>query len=398
MHDDTDFIGWSQADRRSDVMGRNIAFLEPYYGGSHALFVDTLVAHSRHQYTLATMPARKWKWRMRGSGVHFTRQAVDWINQAPAGGFDAILCSDMLPVADFRALLPQAMRGIPIACYFHENQLTYPVNHADARDFHFAVTNVTSCLAADAVWFNSNYHRDAFLAAVRDLLKQMPDHIPQSVGDEIRAKSAVLYPPVIVPMGRRADPGVRVKESPLTIAWCHRWEYDKNPRPFFEALIKLSDSRIPFRVMMLGEQFENVPEEFASSLARLEHHIVHVGWLPGREDYLARLHEADLVVSSAIQENFGYAIIEAILAGCQPILPNRLVYPEIVGADFAPLCLYPNDDSLAEDLEATLTGGRRLTSDQLCKLQDSMVERFATSALKRLDDAIEALAQGETYS
>ena len=43
-----------------------ITFLEPYYGGSHAYVADILVRKSRHQVTLVTLPARKWKWRMRG--------------------------------------------------------------------------------------------------------------------------------------------------------------------------------------------------------------------------------------------------------------------------------------------------------------------------------------------
>jgi len=34
-------------------------------------------------------------------------------------------------------------------------------------------------------------------------------------------------------------------------------------------------------------------------------------------------------VSFALQENFGYSIAEAVYLGCVPILPNRLVYPEL---------------------------------------------------------------------
>ena len=35
-----------------------------------------------------------------------------------------------------------------------------------------------------------------------------------------------------------------------------------------------------------------------------------------------------MVVSFALQENFGIGVNEAVKLGCIPVLPNRLVYPE----------------------------------------------------------------------
>ncbi len=57
----------------------NVALLEPYYGGSHAAFVDTLVRHSRHDMRVVTLPARKWKWRMRGASIWFAREDNEWL-------------------------------------------------------------------------------------------------------------------------------------------------------------------------------------------------------------------------------------------------------------------------------------------------------------------------------
>ena len=128
----------------------NVAVLEPYYGGSHAAFVDTLVGHSRHNICVATMPARKWKWRMRGAAIWFSLQENKWLAGSNGRAVDLILCNDMLSVADLRALLPPASRDLPIACYFHENQLTYPLPCEKDRDYQYGMTNISSCLAADA--------------------------------------------------------------------------------------------------------------------------------------------------------------------------------------------------------------------------------------------------------
>ncbi|MCA9268591.1 MAG: DUF3524 domain-containing protein, partial [Planctomycetales bacterium] len=149
-----------------------ILALEPFYDGSHRAFLDGWIRHSRHQWTVAGLPGHSWKWRMRHSAATFARQLA---SSPPEGAaFDATFASDMLNLAEFRGLAPREISRLPAVVYFHENQLTYPVRVERERDFHFAYTNFTSCLAADEVWFNSQFHLTDFTAALRDLLRRMP--------------------------------------------------------------------------------------------------------------------------------------------------------------------------------------------------------------------------------
>lgn len=402
---------------RADLDGRaqeggkarslHIQILEPYYGGSHAVFVDVLRQHSRHRLDVVTMPARKWKWRMRGAALWFVYERNEWILQAGRDPIDLIVCSDMLSVADLRATLPPVLRGLPIVCYFHENQLTYPLTDEQERDYQYGMTNITSCLVSDAVWFNSMFHQDEFLAAVERLLRKMPDCVPAGIVDTIRRKCEVLPPPVDAPnvsrRGNRFFPGVQRPDSPVPsfvprILWCHRWEYDKNPEPFFQALIELDREGRAFELVVLGEQFRVAPAVFAKAWSSLSSHIIHAGFIEDRSAYLQELAECDIVVSTAIQENFGIAIVEAILAGCQPLLPNRLAYPELIPEKFHSQCLYGQDAGLLGRLRELLDGRGWLSNKDCSELQSVTESRFsARVAAERLDRAIEAAVSNNIY-
>ena len=55
-----------------------------------------------------------------------------------------------------------------------------------------------------------------------------------------------------------------------------------------------------------------------------------MGFEPDRRRYLRRLAACDWVLSTAVHEFFGVAVVEALLAGCLPWLPDRLSYPELL--------------------------------------------------------------------
>ena len=327
----------------------NILALEPYYGGSHRAFIDGLSKASRHTWTLLTLPAHMWKWRMRHSAITFASQAAELTGKRRS--WDILFCSDMLNLAEFAALAPVEIALLPKVIYFHENQLTYPVRAEDERDYHFAMTNLISTLAADAVWFNSQFHSDSFLDALAKFLKSMPDHQPLEAIEKIRAKSSV-YPPGIAnfPVRKAREPG------PLRILWAARWEHDKNPEDFFEALEILKAKNVPFRLSVIGQSFQDRPAIFDQAHSDFRDHIDLWGYQQSRNDYERALCEADVVVSTANHEFFGIGILEAIAAGAYPLVPNRLSYPEILGLgrlEGAGQFFY---DGTARDLADNLSG------------------------------------------
>jgi glycosyltransferase involved in cell wall biosynthesis len=370
-----------------------ILALEPYYGGSHKAFLDGWSEAGRHSWSILSLPAYKWKWRMRHSAVTFARQVEQQFSDGSR--WDLLLCSDMLNLAEFLGLAPGCMRDLPAVVYFHENQLTYPVRCENERDYQFAMTNLTTALAADAVWFNSAFHRGSFLNALGSLLNRMPDYQPVEAIEQICRKSEVHPPGVaLLPHRRTRQPG------PLRILWAARWEHDKNPEDFFAAAMKLKDRRIPFRISVIGEQFREVPEVFAEAKTLLVDHIDRWGYRQERADYEAALLEADVFVSTAVHEFFGLSAVEASLAGAYPLVPHRLAYPEVFALsddDAANDFFYDGTtENLADrlaDLAARLENSGSLDATESLRTR---LSRFEWPHLApTLDEAVERIAAGK---
>ena len=95
--------------------------------------------------------------------------------------YDLILASDFLDLTIFLSLTRSRTASIPTAIYFHENQFAYPLSPRDSdqsenRNAHFGFINLSSALAADRVFFNSQYNLESFFQGAYDLLKKIPDY------------------------------------------------------------------------------------------------------------------------------------------------------------------------------------------------------------------------------
>jgi glycosyltransferase involved in cell wall biosynthesis len=245
---------------------------------------------------------------------------------------DVILCSDMLDLATYLGLIGTKRAHAKVIIYMHENQLTYPWSEDDqdtrnGRDRHYAFMNYTSCLTADEVQFNSLYHKESFLSALPEFLNAFPDYQELSNVDLIRAKSKVS--PILLDLQGPLSHLKEADRSPL-ILWNHRWEYDKGPEEFFEALIQLKKLGYDFRLAVTGESYQHSPTIFNTAKEALGDRIMHWGYVDSRSTYMKLLREADILPISSRQDFFGISIVEAIDAGVFPLLPKRLSYPELL--------------------------------------------------------------------
>lgn len=371
-----------------------ITLVEPYCTGSHAAWANEYASHSRHELELLTLPGRNWKWRMHGGAVTLASRFL-----AAGRRPDLILATDMLDLTTFLALTRKLSSDCPCAIYFHENQLTYPWSPGDPdpgsqRDLHYAFINYASALAADAVLFNSRYHRDSFLGALPGFLRAFPDQCDAASSAWIAQKSAVL--PLGLDLGKldaHRPAGGGGAGVPL-ILWNHRWEYDKNPEEFFGALYQLDAEGMDFRLAVLGESFGRAPAVFKEARTRLAHKVVQWGYLESFSQYAEWLWRADIVPVTSRQEFFGASVVQAMYCGCAALLPDRLAYPEHVPNEARTRVLYGAAESLADRLRQLLVPSGCLKCDAVA----NYVQRYDWQQLAPVYDTFfQALASGSHH-
>lgn len=340
-------------------MGRRLdaILISPYHGGSHRAWAEGWREHSRHRIRTIELPGQFWKWRLQGSAAVLRDRLEDAAESALP---DLLIATSMCDLASLLGLAPRRLRGIPTVLYMHENQLTYPLpadpntgpmrRQQGERDLHYALINYQAILAADQVVWNSEFHLDEYLRALPTFLGSWPDERQLPGAEEVLMKSCVL-PPGIAPevwSGREAA-GTDRALSRLTIVWPHRWEYDKAPELFWRVLERLAADGLDFAVVVLGENHRVDPVEFQQARTWLGERLVRLGHA-GREEYLSWLRRADLVVSTALHEYFGIAVVEAMAAGAAALVPDGLAYRETVPAAFRERCCYADEADLERRL------------------------------------------------
>ncbi len=331
----------------------NVLLVEPWMSGSHAQWADGYARWSSHSVSVIGLPAGPWRWRLRAGSTPLAQLVKDHV--ATNGPPDVLLLSGLVDGAQLlgmtRRVIPPSVR---LVVYQHESQLVYPTTNGRV-DEESVLRNWSTWLAADKVLFNSDFHRKAVEAALPTFLARQPEADQLAALDSVLAKFDVL--PVGIELGTRAE-SATVPESSTTresteggsedgpsidtapiIIWPHRWEPDKDPDAFVRVLAKLDQHQLDFRLVLAGSD-SMVPNDARRRIIdRWSDKIVAVGPFP-RIEYEQRLAKADIVVSCAKHDFFGVGVAEAVAAGCVPVLPDALAYPELIEERWHEVALY----------------------------------------------------------
>lgn len=300
-----------------------VLLLSAYHAKSHQSWCNSIMKmFPDHDWTLLSLPGRYFNWRIRGNALGWSIKQYKILNQH----YDMVLATSMTDCATLRGLVPN-LSAIPWRIYFHENQFAYPV---DAKHDHTEpkMVSLYNALCAEKILFNTRYNRDSFLDGLVKFLKKMPDEVPANTIDIIENKSDILAVPVniddLAPIPSRQN----VLTEPVLL-WNHRWEYDKGPLQLLNVLTELKQRGFKFKLNLLGQQFRNKPDELIKIQDRFKNEILNKGYIESAEQYHAVVKSSDFVLSTALHDFQGLAILEAVALGCVPVVPERLSYSEL---------------------------------------------------------------------
>lgn len=352
-----------------------VLLLSAYAAQSHCYWQRRLVEmFPDWRWTALTLPPRYFSWRVRGNPLVWSRDHRSALEQP----YDLVLATSMVDLATLRGLVP-ALCALPTLLYFHENQFQYPQDRQRHSLLEAQMVSLYSALAADRLAFNSAWNRDSFLAGVGTLLSRLPDQVPGGVVDSLEEKACLLP----VPLAARADavpgwpgtPGER-PDRPLRLLWSARFEHDKGGEGLLNILERLS---LPFELALTGQQFRSSPPVFEEIRARFAAQIVHFGFVESGAQYHALQAGADLVLSTALHEFQGLAVMEAVAAGCLPVVPDRLAYRD----SYPEVFRYPSrpEDPSAEAAGAVELIGRLDAAAAAGAAPAVAVDHFTTDAL-----------------
>lgn len=300
-----------------------ILLLSAYDAVSHRYWREGLVENfPEHQWTQLTLPPRYFSWRIRGNSLSWAFGEQALLNQA----YDRVLATSMVDLTALRGFVP-ALARIPTLVYFHENQFDYPASGNEYQSVEPRILNIYNALCADRVLFNSAYNRDTLLEGAARLLKKLPDQVPPGLIESIRARARV----VPVPLPQSVFLPAQAQPGPLELVWNHRWEFDKGPDLLLAAVTELQRRGVPFKLHVVGQRFRSVPAAFAQLKPLLRDRGQLGCWGPVESvaEYRQLLQRCDVVLSTALHDFQGISVLEAVAAGCSPLVPDRLAYPEL---------------------------------------------------------------------
>ena len=364
-----------------------VLLLSAYHAQSHDHWVQML----EHMFPIwhwqvLTLPARHFSWRVRGNPLHWSVAERETLER----DYDLLIATSMVDLATLRGLIP-SLTALPTVYYFHENQFAYPVQEDGHSLLEAQMVSLYGAMAADMVVFNSDYNRQTFFDGLDSLFRRLPDYVPAEILPMLEARSTVVPVPINPTAVQEGEPSMGYSAPGgatlplLRLLWIGRFEYDKGAESLLEILRGLRERGIDFELALIGQQFRHSPQAFHTIASEFACELVQFGFVESYKTYQQWLTAADMVLSTAIHEFQGLAILEAVALGCVPVVPDRLaytaLYPGVFRYQSSPL--EPASEiqaavHLVEDLAAHVLAGELVAPDVSTYSVETLQPQYAS--------------------
>lgn len=118
----------------------------------------------------------------------------------------------------------------------------------------------------------------------------------------------------------------QIDNKDIDVIFPHRLASDKGIDNLITIITEMPDIEFAITIPHVQSAIKN--NSYFKQLSKCKN--VQLIYAQSSAEHLITLQKSRLVLSCAKQENFGYAIMKAVIAGCIPIAPDRLCYPEFL--------------------------------------------------------------------
>lgn len=296
----------------------DILALEPFYGGVRRVMMESLIHVSRHRWTLLRLPPRRIERRLSAAAHWF----AELLQRHSVGHFDLLFVSEALNLADLYRLMPELLRK-PSVVYFHSNQL--PDANATGQ-MPLDLVNLNSAAAATEIWLNSLYHLRTFLARAAALVRRIPELSARNPIGDITAKARIMLPPIDQSLVRALSAhSVVAREKRTLVLETTDADFELLNRAFGT----LRRRGEVFKVLGIGD-------------AREFDEAVDVTPIPERdpEAQARAMCRAGVYLSARPGAPCDHQAVQALAAGCWPLLPQVGAFRELLPDLLHAACLY----------------------------------------------------------
>lgn len=303
---------------------RRILVLSAYHGGSHKYWLETIRDwFPTIEFHLLALEARNFSYTIRANPLEFYADLL----QLHVEDFDGLLATSMVDLASLIGI-DSRWAQLPSVLYFHENQFAYPQSPKAHRSIEPQMVQWYGAMAARYLVFNSEYNRQSFFAGIEALSRRLPMTAKVDIRSLV-AKSSVIPVPLrtLRQKEKGADPS-----HPLRILWNHRWEYDKGTDRLVKLIELCEEAGLSVQFHLAGKKHAGSAKEWQHLSTTFPKAVGGVYDL-SRSDYLTLMAQCHIVLSTALHDFQGLAMLEACQAGLRPLAPARLAYTEYLGAE-----------------------------------------------------------------
>lgn len=287
---------------------------------------------------------------------------------------DIFFVHDMwFPIEMLKYMITLNKVKVKIYCYLHAGSYTKE-DFIECLSDWAKYQEVAWARAVDGIFVGSEYHKQSFIE--RRVKKYATEKDAENIIKKIHVTGAPFCTQDAINMINNRTTRILTKKK--RIIFPNRFDYEKRPNMFLSAtmILKREFPDWEFVVTSSSSEFKSNREWLIQQALVLEEQgYIKIRINLSKKEYYTMLAESMFMLSTTIEENFGYCTLEAMTFNTIPIVPNKYSHPELLKG--LTQYMYDDYDDMIDMLREYMT--KCETNINLCRLAefyDNSIEKM----------------------